>query len=120
MKTLLWGRLAACAALSTPLWLGICAAAGTSDLADAAMARDRDRVRTLLEQKADVNASQADGATALHWAAHWGDVETAGLLVAAGANPAPANRDGATPMFLACENGNAPMIELLLKAGADV
>jgi ankyrin repeat protein len=120
MPNLVWGSLVACAALATPLWLTVSAAAGTSDLADAAMARDRDRIRSLLEQKADVNASQADGATALHWAAHWDDVETARLLLAAGANAAPANRDGSMPMFLACENGSAPMIELLLKAGADV
>jgi uncharacterized protein len=120
MTTLLWGRVAACVTLSTPLWLALSAAAGTSDLADAAMARNRDRVRALLAQKADANGSQADGATALHWAARWGDLETAGLLLAAGANPAAANRDGATPMFLACENGSAPMVELLLKAGADV
>jgi ankyrin repeat protein len=119
MPTLLWDRLAACAALSMPLWLGICAAASTSDLANAAKAQDRDRVRALLQQKADVNASQADGATALHWAARWGDVETAGWLLAAGANPMAANRDGATPMFLACENGSAAMIEKLLAAGAD-
>jgi ankyrin repeat protein len=119
MKTLMWRRLAACAALSTPLWFATCAAAGISDLADAAMARNRDHIRALLEQKADVNSPQADGATALHWAAHWGDLETAGWLLAAGANPGLANRDGATPMFLACENGNAAMIELLLKAGAD-
>jgi uncharacterized protein len=105
--------------LATPLWLAASASAGTSALADAAMARDRDRIRGLLEQKADVNAPQADGATALHWAAHWGDVETAGWLLAAGANPALANRDGATPMFLACENGTAAMIELLLRAGVD-
>jgi ankyrin repeat protein len=93
--------------------------AGTSGLADAAMHRDRDAVRALLERKADVNAPQADGATALHWAARWNDLETADLLLAAGANPMAANRDGATPMFLACENGSAGMIERLLRAGAD-
>ena len=93
--------------------------AGTSDLADAAMHRDRDAVRALLERKADVNAPQADGATALHWAARWNDLETAALLLAAGASPMAANRDGATPMFLACENGSAGMIERLLRAGAD-
>jgi ankyrin repeat protein len=119
MKTLVSGRLAACAELSVLLWFAICAAAGTSDLADAAMARNRDRIRGLLAQKADVNAPQTDGATALHWAAHWGDLETAGWLLDSGANSGLANRDGATPMFLACENGNLAMIELLLKAGAD-
>src|SRR5215831_3139527 len=104
MTTLPWDRLTACAALTAPLWFGICANAGTSsELGDAAMARDRDRVRALLFEEADVNLSQADGATALHWAARWGDLETAGLLVASGANPTAANRDGATPMFLACE-----------------
>ena len=83
------------------------AAAGSSDVADAAMARDRGRIRTLVEQKADANTPQADGATALHWAAHWDDLETAGLLLAAGAKPMAANREGATPMFLASENGSA-------------
>jgi ankyrin repeat protein len=96
------------------------AAAGSSDVADAAMARNRGRIRTLVEQKADANRPQADGATALHWAAHWDDLETAGLLLAAGAKPMAANRQGATPMFLASENGSAAMIDLLLKGGADV
>jgi ankyrin repeat protein len=42
--------------------------AGRSDLADAVMKGDRARIRTLLDQRADVNAAQADGSTALHWA----------------------------------------------------
>ena len=41
---------------------------GKSDVADAAMRGDKAAVRALLAQKADVNAPQADGATALHWA----------------------------------------------------
>jgi len=40
-----------------------------SDVADAAMKGDKAAVRTLIQQKADVNAPQPDGATALHWAA---------------------------------------------------
>ncbi len=88
-----------------------------SPVADAVM--NRTSIRTLLEQKADVNAPQADGATALHWAARWDDLETAGLLIQAGADAKAANRDGAPPLFLACVNGNAAMIEKLLKAGAD-
>ena len=47
--------------------------------------RTRAAVHRLLARKADVNAPQADGTTALHWAARWDDLETAGLLIRAGA-----------------------------------
>jgi ankyrin repeat protein len=90
-----------------------------SRLADAAMAPDPEAVRSLLNQKVDVNAPQADGTTALHWAVRQDDLETADLLIRAGANVKAANRFGATPLSLACTNGNAPMIEKLLKAGED-
>ena len=53
--------------------------------------------------------------TALHWAAYQDDLETAELLVRAGANVKAANRYGVTPLSLACTNGNAAMVELLLK-----
>ena len=42
-------------------------------------------MRTLLNQRADVKAVQPDGASVLHWAAHWDDVEMAGWLIDAGA-----------------------------------
>ena len=91
----------------------------TSDLADAVMRRDTAAVQTLLRQKADVNAPQADGTTALHWAVRWDDFETARSLISTGAHAQTANRDGATPMFLAATNGNAAMIRMLLDAGVD-
>lgn len=91
-----------------------------SPLADAAEKKDRVKILALLKQNADVNASQADGMTALHWAAYHDDVETARQLVKAGANVKAANRYGVTPLPLACTNGNTDIIELLLKAGADV
>ncbi len=90
-----------------------------SDVADAVMKGDHAAVRTLLQQRADVNAPQADGATALHWAVYRNDLEIAGLLIQAGARVTAANREGATPLSLASINGNAAMIEKLLKAGAD-
>jgi len=88
-------------------------------VADAAMKGDRATVRSLLDQKADVNAPQADGATAIQWAAYRSDLEMADLLIAAGANVKTANREGATPLSLASINGSAAMIEKLLKAGVD-
>ena len=39
------------------------------------MKRDRAAVAALIAQKADVNAPQVDGATALHWAVCYDDVE---------------------------------------------
>jgi uncharacterized protein len=90
-----------------------------SRVADAAMAPDKEAVRSLLRQKADVNAAQPDGTTALHWAARNDDVETADLLIRAGANVKAANRFGVTPLALAATNGSAAMIETLLKAGDD-
>jgi uncharacterized protein len=93
--------------------------AGSSDLADAAMNRNRDAVRTLLQKKVDVNAPQVDGTTALHWAVRSDDADTTDLLIRAGANVSAVNREGVTPMQLAAVNGNAAIIEKLLKAGAN-
>ena len=95
------------------------AAAAKSDVADAAMRGDKGAVRTLLQQKADVNAQQIDGTTALHWAVEANDLELTDILLAAGAKPMAANQAGATPILLATQNGNAALIERLLVAGAD-
>jgi ankyrin repeat protein len=98
--------------------LSISVLAAGSDVADAVMKKNAEALRSLLAQKAAVNAPQADGTTALHWAARWDDLATADLLIRAGADVKAANREGATPMFLASQNGSAAMIEKLLKAGA--
>src|SRR4051794_10339372 len=111
-----------------PKWLSlisfcsvICVNAAVSDprLAEAAKKMDRAAIRTLLAQHVDANAVQVDGTTALHWAAQRDDVETAALLIRAGAGPQTANRYGVTPLSLACTNGDGSLVELLLKAGAD-
>jgi uncharacterized protein len=105
--------LALCLASTSPL------SAAKSDVADAVMRGDSAAVRALLGQKHDVNAAQADGATALHWAVYRSDVGLTELLLKAGANPRVANREGATPLSLACMNGDAAIIERLVAAGAD-
>ena len=53
------------------------AAGPNARLVDAVKNTDKAAVRSLLQQHADVNAPDVDGATALHWAARWDDVETA-------------------------------------------
>ena len=93
--------------------------AAESRLADAVEKQDRATIRTLLKQRADVNAPQADGMTALHWAAYLDDLETARLLASASANVNATNQYGVTPFSLACLNGNTAMVELLLARGAD-
>lgn len=93
--------------------------AASSDIADAAMNRNKDAVRSLLQKKANVNAPQVDGTTALHWAVRADDLETADLLIRAGANVSAENRAGVTPMQLAAINGNALILERLIKAGAN-
>ncbi len=94
--------------------------AADSPLADAAMARDAAAVRALLGKKADVNAAQGDGSTALHWAVYNGDAELTRLLLAAGADAKAQTRlGGLTPVMMAARAGDAPVLRLLLDAKGD-
>jgi ankyrin repeat protein len=111
-------RLVASCSAALLLAASTLGAAG-SEVADAVMRGDVPAVRALVEQRADVNARQADGATALHWAVYRADLALTDLLLGAGANPKVANSEGFTPLALAALNGSAPLIESLLKAGAD-
>jgi ankyrin repeat protein len=94
-------------------------AAARSEVADAVMRGDAPAVRALLAKKADVNAPQTDGTSALHWAVRANDVELTEMLLKAGARASTANQSGATPMLLAATNGNATILERLIAAGAD-
>src|SRR5678815_319497 len=94
-------------------------AAANTDVADAAMRKDRAAVQALLQKGANVNAAQADGARAIHWAVYNGDLEMVKMLVGAGADVRVANREGSTPLWLASTNGDAAIIRALLDAGAN-
>jgi uncharacterized protein len=87
-------------------------------LVDAAMNGDIKSVLALVKNH-DVNATQADGMTALHWAAQRDDLEMVNALLAAGADFRAANRTGVRPLYLATVNGSATVIGKLLDAGED-
>jgi ankyrin repeat protein len=99
--------------------IGVGAGGAERTLIEVVKAGDVQGVRSLLNQKADVNAPEADGTTALHYAASRGDVETVTLLLERGAGTEAANRYGVKPLHLAGTNGNAAVVVALLKAGAD-
>ena len=105
-------------ALALTAW--VAAAPSATPVADAAMKGDRDAVRTLLKQGADVGAAQGDGMSALHWAAERGDAAMAEMLVYAGASTRAVTRIGQyTPLHLAARSGSAAVVQALLTAGAD-
>ena len=81
--------LGKCAICLTALLLSattLLAASPPLSLADAVEEMDRDAIQALLDQRTDVNATQPDGMTALHWAAYRDNLETAKLLLKV-ANP---------------------------------
>jgi uncharacterized protein len=101
----------------------VCAAAAAAAQAepaivDAAMTGDLKTVRALIGQ-GDVNATQPDGMTALHWAVERRDHAMIDVLLAAGAKHDITNRTGASPLYLAATNGDAAAIARLLDAGED-
>jgi uncharacterized protein len=89
-------------------------------VADAAERQDVAALRALLAKGADPNVPQADGATALHWAVHWNDLDAADVLIRGGAKVDAVNDLGVFPLSLACANGSAAMVERLLAASAPV
>ena len=108
--------------ITAALFVGtaVLSAATDARISEAAMRGDKDAVRKLIEQRADIDGAQGDGSTALHWAAFNDDLDMVRLLVSAGANVRSTTRNGdISPLFMACTNGNAAVIEVLMKAGAD-
>ncbi len=93
------------------------ALAGEPALVAAAQSKNPAAAIKLIDKGADVNATSANGSTALLWAAHYGEVDLVRRLLKAGAKADVRNTFNATPIGEAAVIGSAPIIEMLLKAG---
>jgi ankyrin repeat protein len=94
--------------------------AGDPSLVDtAASGEHMEAMRLLAVKGTNVNATGADGATAIMYAAANGDLELVRALIKAGADVKLANQLGTSAITEAAIIGNAPIIAALLKAGAD-
>ena len=69
---------------------------------------------------ADVNATQGDGTTPLHWAVYKVDRELVAELLDHGAKADVTNKYGSSPLAEAVKLGDLELVEQLLDAGANV
>jgi uncharacterized protein len=92
----------------------------STTLLDAVSSGDHATAMRLVGAKGtDVNAAEADGSTAIMYAAANGDLELVRALIKAGANVKLETQLGSSAITEAAIIGNAPVLEALLKAGAD-
>jgi len=104
----------------------------TPDLHKAAREGDADRVRELLDAGADVNVRNSSNAvkllrggtplqwTSLHYAAYYGHLEIAEILISRGADLDADDPYYSTPLYLAAEEGHPEVVEFLISKGAKV
>ena len=117
---MMWTRVRLCVCSLVLLnAAGVSANPADQGLIEAVRAGNHEAVRTLLQDQVDVNASQPDGATALHWATYVDSSAIAQLLIDAGADVNATNDYGVTPLALACDNAAGNLVAHLLDAGAD-
>jgi uncharacterized protein len=102
------------------LAVGTQASAWAMTLLEAAKANDGASALALVKDKTDVNATESDGTSPLHYAVYHNDVALVESLLKAGANPSVSNKYGSTPLLEAAVWGNPVVIDKLLKAGAKV
>jgi ankyrin repeat protein len=79
-----------------------------------------EEVKALLEQGADVNATNMAGETPLIWASLKGHTETVKVLVEKGADVNIVSKNGNTALTLAAGWGRAEAVKILLEHGADM
>jgi ankyrin repeat protein len=85
----------------------------------AALGRD-EQLKARLEKQPLPKEKSAGRFTALHWAASFGEVRTARVLLDAGADVNATGPMDETPLHFAATHGHLPVVELLLERKADV
>eukprot|EP00300_Choanocystis_sp_HF-7_P016982 c19599_g3_i2.p1 GENE.c19599_g3_i2~~c19599_g3_i2.p1 ORF type:complete len:200 (-),score=43.49 c19599_g3_i2:281-880(-) len=91
--------------------MGLAAAHGTSEM-----------VRLMQEFGGDVNGTNKDGSTPMHYAALYGHVEVVQVLTSSGfgADVNKPNDTGHTSMHCAAEEGHVEVVQVLHRFGGDV
>jgi ankyrin repeat protein len=87
---------------------------------DATKQGDLEKVRSLLEEGADINAKDQHGQTALMNAAHAGQVELVRLLIENGADLNVTAKHNLSALMLSLITHHVEVARLLIEAGADV
>ena len=118
MKTKFVSKVLASAVLAVMASHAVLAADGKEQqMLQLAAAGNTKEAMALLSKNSDVNQSQADGTTALHWAVYYSDLALVKQLIAQKADIRAKNEFGATPMSQAAITGNVDILKALLDAG---
>ena len=87
----------------------------------AAYLGDVDATKILLiEDKAEVNATDEDERTPMHFAALKGHADVAKVLIQNGADVNAVNDDNLTPLYYTARHGHVDVAKVLIQNGADV
>ena len=95
------------------------ALAAECPLCDAAVINNIAEIRRLLDDGADPNQADANGITALMWAAYAGYSQIVKALLDGDADPNQANADGDTALMVAAGRGRTQIVKALLDSGAN-
>ena len=90
----------------------------TLKLVEATLEGNINKVQTLLEEGADVNAKANNGATALHIASEYRHPDIVEILLANGANVNTKTYNGVSALQNAESRGYTEIVQLLKDAGA--
>ena len=93
---------------------------GTLPLATIVKNNDPEQMKWMLNQGANINATDSDGYSLLFFALEFQNTSMLEFLLSNGANPNCPNHESITPLITAIANGRTKAAELLIKYGADL